>query len=229
MSRKRTMIQPGNTTVSEIRPIRVSGGVRPLDGSRASVPGGGNWVASILVLVMLALLAACSAGGNGSGNATRQQEGSSSTGATAVVPTSSKGAPGKGPQVIVSPTPVPGGRPGSQQIVLADRTLVIVSATRQRAPAAGAALISLVLTVRNTGAKAIMNLPGYFQLTSSGGDVFGYQYNSSDGFYSPIAAHTSRDGLIVFELPAAALNSGLRLLYRPEVAAEVVIAPLKVV
>jgi hypothetical protein len=185
--------------------------------------------ASILALVMLlVLLAACSSSGNGSGQTTRQQGSSTSTGATAVVPTSSSGVPGKGPQVIVSPTPVPGGKPGSQQIVLADRTLIIVSVTRQRASSAGAALISLALTVRATGAKAIKNLPGYFQLVGPEGDAFGYQSNSSDDFYGPIAAHTSRDGLIVFEVPASAAASGLRLLYRPEVATEAVFAPLKV-
>jgi hypothetical protein len=180
-----------------------------------------GWLVHILAVVMLVVLAACSSTGN---------ESSSTTGATTqfVAPTSSEGSPGKGPQVITSPTPLPGGGPGSQQIVLADRTLVIVSVTRQPAPGAGAALISLVLTVRNTSAKAIMNLPGYFQLSSSGGDAFGYQYNSSDNFYSPIAGHTSRDGLIVFEVPAAALKSGLRLHYHPEVATEVVITSLKV-
>ena len=51
------------------------------------------------------------------------------------------------------------------------------------------------------------------------GDTFSYQYNSSDNFYGSIVAHTTRAGTIVFQVPTAA-TSGLRLLYRPEIATE---------
>lgn len=192
-----------------------------------------------IVLFLLALLAACSSGSNTSSNgatgthSTQQQGSIPQVTASAVstpqpvVSKSISGTPGRRPIVITSPTPVSGGKPGSQQIVLADRTLIIISATRQKAASANSTLISLFLTVRNTSAKAIMNLPAYFQLMGSGGDTFGYQYNSSDNFYGTIAAHTNLNGMIVFEVPAAAV-SGLRLLYHPEVATETAIIPLQI-
>ena len=48
-----------------------------------------------------------------------------------VTPKASSGSPGKGPLVISSPTPVPGGKAGSQQIVLGDHTLIINSVSKQ--------------------------------------------------------------------------------------------------
>lgn len=129
--------------------------------------------------------------------------------------------------VIATPTPVPGGKPGSQQVVLADRTLIIYSAAKQNAASANTSLITLNLALQNTSNKTIQNLETYFQLMGAEGDTFGYQPNSSDTFYGPIAAHITRSGFIVFEVPTAAATS-LRLLYRPEIASETAIVPLKI-
>jgi hypothetical protein len=196
------------------------------------VPGG-------VILILFLLLVACGCAGSNSSNestgtGSTQHQGSTLS-ATAVAtitpqlvtPKSFSGSPGKGPVVISSPTPVPGGKPGSQQIVLADRTLIINSVTRQMGVRANSTLISLDLIVRNTSAKAIMNQPAFFQLVGPEGDTFGYQYNSSDNFYGTIAAHTTSSGTIVFQVPTAGA-SGLRLLYRPEIAPETAIILLEI-
>jgi hypothetical protein len=188
------------------------------------VPGG-------MILVLFLLLVACSYAGSNSSNESTGVGSTATAAATItprlVTPKSVRGSPGKGPVVISSPTPVPGGKPGSQQIVLPDRTLIINSVTRQKGVSANSTFISLDLTVRNTSAKAIMNQPAFFQLVGPEGDTFGYQYNSSDNFYGTIAAHTTSSGTIVFQMPAAAA-SGLRLLYRPEIAPETAIILLKI-
>lgn len=193
------------------------------------VPGG-------VILVLVLLLVACSSAGSNksTGTGSTQNHGSTPL-ATAiatitpqlVTPKAARGSPGKGPVVISSPTPVPGGKSGSQQIVLGDRTLIINNVTRQQGASANSTLISLDLIVRDTSNKAIMNQSTFFQLMGPEGDAFGYQYNSSDNFYGTIAAHTTRSGTIVFQLPTAATSS-LRLLYRPEVATETVIILLKI-
>src|SRR5207249_3111887 len=144
-----------------------------------------------------------------------------------VTPKASRGSPGKGPVVISSPTPVPGGKIGSQQIALGDRTLIINSVSKQKGASTNSTLINLDLVIQNTSGKAIMNQATFFQLTGSEGDTFGYQYNSPDNFYGTIAAHTTRNGTIVFQVPTAATSS-LRLLYRPEIATETAIILLKI-
>jgi len=180
-----------------------------------------------VIPVLFSLLVACS--NANTGTSSTQQQGSTLA-ATAVVtitprlvtPKASKGLPGKGPVIITSPTPVPGGRAGSQQIILGDRTLIINSVSKQKGASTNSALINLDLAVKNTSDKAIMNQPTFFQLMGPEGDIFGYQYNSSDNFYGTIAAHTTRSGTIVFQVPTAATSS-LRLLYRPEIATETAI------
>ena len=192
-------------------------------------------VLSGLILVSFLLLVACSSAGSNSsnGNTGTGSQGSrlSATAATItpqlVTPKASSGSPGKGPIVISSPTPVPGGKAGSQQIVLGDRTLIIYSVSKQKGTSTNSTLIDLDLAVQNTSDKAIMNQSTFFQLMGTEGDTFGYQYNSSDNFYGTIAAHTTRSGLIEFEVPAAATSS-LRLLYRPEIAPETAIISLKI-
>ena len=139
----------------------------------------------------------------------------------------STGSGSTGPLVITSPTPVSGGKAGSQQIVLGDRTLIISSVSQQKGADATSTLITLNLIVQNTSNKAIMNLPTYFQLIGPEGDIFGYQYNSSDTFYGNIAAHTARSGAITFQLPLSAATN-LRLLYRPEIATEMTIVALTI-
>ncbi len=191
-----------------------------------------------VILLLFLLLVACNSAGSNNSNtstatgSTRDQRSTPSATAIAtitpqMVTPKASGSPGKGPVVISSPTSVPGGRPGSQQIVLADRTMIINRVTRQNGVSANTTLISLDLSVQNTSAKAIMNQPTFFQLMASEGDTFGYQYNSSDNFYGTIAAHATRSGMIVFQVPTAAA-AGLRLLYRPEIATETAIILLKI-
>ena len=196
------------------------------------VPGG-------VILVLFLWLVACGSTGNDSSNAntgtgsTRDQGSTPSATATTtitpqlVTPKAASGLPGKGLQVISSPTPVPGGKPGSQQIVLGDRTLIINSVSKQQGASSNFTLINLDLAIQNTSNKAIMNRSIFFELVGSEGDTFGYQYNSSDTFYGPIAAHTTRSGTIVFQVPAVA-TSGLRLLYHPEIATETAIILLNI-
>lgn len=143
-----------------------------------------------------------------------------------VTPKSVGGSPGKGPLVVSNPAPLPGGKTGSQQVVLRDRTLVINSVTRHRGASQSSILIDLNLVVRNTSGKAIRNESTFFQLIGPEGDSFGNQANISDNFYRTIGAHSSSSGVIEFEIPAAAASS-LHLLYRPEIATETVLTRLK--
>jgi uncharacterized protein DUF4352 len=186
-----------------------------------------------LLTVFLLLVACSSAGSNNSNSSTERNLTKSSTTASVAItpqlitPKAASGSPGKGPLVISSPTTVPGGKPGTQQIILSDRTLIIYRVTEQNGASSNSTLISLDLTVQNTSHKAIMNLSTFFQLMGPDGDAFGYQYNSSDNFYGPITAYKARSGTIVFQIPKAATSS-LQLLYRPEIAAETVIIRLKI-
>jgi hypothetical protein len=123
--------------------------------------------------------------------------------------------------------PAPGGNANDQQKVLRDRILVLNSVSKQEAVDEHSCLIALALTVRNTSDKPIMNQSAFFQLMSVEGDIFTYQYGSSDHFYDVLSAHSSRDGTVVFQIPTAAA-SHLQLLYRPEVATESVLMLLKV-
>ncbi len=192
-----------------------------------------------VILVMFLLLGACGSAGSESsdgntGTGSTQDQGSTYSAPAAatltpqlITPRSSSGSPGKGPLVISSPTPVPGGKAGSQRIVLGDRTLIINSVSKQKGASPNSTLITLDLVVQNTSAKAIKNQSTFFQLMGPEGDTFGYQYNSSDNFYGIIAADTTRRGSIVFQVPTAAISS-LRLLYRPEIATETAIILLKI-
>jgi hypothetical protein len=187
-----------------------------------------------VILALFLLLVACDSAGNANrGTGSTQDQGSTRPATVVtitpqlVTPKTTHGSSGKGPLVISSPTPVPGGKAGSQQIVLGDRTLIINSASKQPGASADSTLINLNLAVQNTSNKAIMNQSTFYQLMEPEGDIFGYQYNSSDTFYGAIAAHTTRAGMIVFQLPTAATSS-LRLLYRPEIASETAIILLKI-
>ncbi len=198
-----------------------------------------NFVLGGVILVLFLLLVACGYAGSDSSNGnmgtgSTQNQGSTPSAIAAatitphqVTPKASKGTPGKGPVVISSPTPVPGGKAGSQQIVLGDRTLIINSVSKQKGASTNSTLINLDLAVQNTSAKAIQNQSTFFQLIGAEGDTFDYQYNSSDNFYGTIAVHMTRSGTIVFQVPTAATSS-LRLLYRPEIATETAIILLKI-
>lgn len=186
-----------------------------------------RFILSGLCIIALLALAACNSGGENGASA--QRSSSANAGATKtpqlVTPKSSSGKPGQGAQVIATPSPVPGGPKGSQQVVLSDRTLIIYKASKQKSANANSTFVKLDLAITNATEKEIQNLPAFFQLIGLEGDIFSYQYNSTDTFYSPVAAHTTATGSIVFQLPAAAAT-GLNLLYRPEVAHETVIVPL---
>jgi hypothetical protein len=135
--------------------------------------------------------------------------------------------PGHGPVIILTPTPVPGGSVNSQLIGLPDRTLAILNVGKQQASDASSTLISLNLTMQNTGKTSIPNQPSYYQLVGSEGDMFGSQSSASPSFFGTITPHASRGGTIVFQIPSAAV-SGLRLLFRSEIATETVFVQLKI-
>ena len=146
-------------------------------------------------------------------------------GSTAVVatPIQSNGA---APVEVATRTPVPGGSSTSQQMVLKDRILAINTVNRQKGANPDPVAINIAMTIKNTGGRSIQNQAAFFQLVGAGGDFFG-QTNSSDNFYGPIAPHTTRNGTITFQLPAAAAKN-LRLMYRSEVASEALLIPIKV-
>lgn len=194
------------------------------------------------MLLLLFLLAGCGYKDNtstASGNSMNKMitvttyQGSPSSKATSVIVTpkpvrgSSKGASGSGPIVVTSPTPISGSNVSGEQVVLKDRALVISSVSKQNGGNAASSLITLALTVKNTSSKPIMNQSTFFQLMGPEGDTFSYQSNSSDNFYGSVPANSSRSGTVVFQIPSAAAHS-LRLLYRPEIAAETALVLLKV-
>jgi hypothetical protein len=193
------------------------------------------------MLLLLILLAACGYQGDtgtassGSANTmitvTTRQGSSSKTPVVVVTPKvkqgSSKGSSGTSPIVVTSPTPAPGAHANAEQVVLKDRTLIISSVSKQNGTSANTSLITLTLTVQNTSSKAIMNQSTFFQLMGAEGDTFSYQYNSSDNFYGPVSANSSRSGIIVFQIPGAAAHN-LHLLYRPEITTETALILLNV-
>lgn len=127
------------------------------------------------------------------------------------------------PTVAINPTPTP----DSQKVVLKDRTLTIQKVTQQAEVGSGSTVVSLFLTIQNTSSNAIMNQLAFFQLAGPQGDIFGYQYNSSDDFYGSIAAHTTRTGTIIFQVPSTAMT-GLHLMYHPEIGTESAFVLLKI-
>lgn len=133
--------------------------------------------------------------------------------------------PATGPQTILTPTPVVGGGANSQQVVLADRTLIISSESKQNSGTNSTA-VTLVMAVHNTGTKAIQNQASFYELVGTEGDIFGLQSSATASFFGTIASQGSLNGTIVFQVPSAASN-GLRLLFRPEVASETVFVALK--
>jgi hypothetical protein len=137
------------------------------------------------------------------------------------------GTPGHGPQVIASPTPLPGGKAGSQTVALSDRILVINSVTKRPAKQKQSVVIDLNVAVRDTGQKVIRNDSGFYELIDLGGDTFTATARDSGSFYGTIGSQASRSGVIEFQIPAAAA-SGLFLLYRPENGADTVLTRLQV-
>jgi uncharacterized protein DUF4352 len=170
-------------------------------------------VAAVVLLGAVGVLsAACSSSAGHKAQSDPARFGATPT----VIPTSNGGGPGTGPIV---------GSNTSGPIALPDRSVAIVSFTKRFQKRNQAEFVDISLTISNQGQSPISNEPRFFSLVGQGGDVFSYQDNSSDNFYLPIDPHTSRTGLIEFEIPAAAAKS-LQLLYRPDVATDTVIARL---
>jgi Domain of unknown function (DUF4352) len=193
-------------------------------------------IVSVLCVVMMLLLAACNDPTTTSESGTVPPQAKPNTPvpttavtANATVVTSAGNGPNvtppPGPEVISSPTPIPGGSSKSQQVVLQDRTLLITDVSQQKGADPTAVSVILTLTVKNTSSQAIQNQPDFYQLVGAEGDSFGKQSNSSDAFYGPISANSQHSGTIVFQIPSAAI-AGLRLMYRPENPSETVFTPL---
>lgn len=132
---------------------------------------------------------------------------------------------GTGPIIIQSPTPVPGGSAGSQQIGLADRMLVIESVSRQANSATDTTTITVKLMIKNTSDKSIKNLMTSYQLVGAEGDMFGLRPGTNGNFFGTIVSGGTRSGTLAFQqIPDAAIKK-LQLLYRSE-SAQVVFVPL---
>jgi hypothetical protein len=134
--------------------------------------------------------------------------------------------PASGPIVIETPTPAPGGSAHSQLVKLPDRTLTIQNVSEQPG-GSNSTNVTLVLSISNTGTKAIPNEATYYQLVGMEGDIFGLQSSVTSGFYGTVATHSSHNGTIIFQVPSAA-SKGLRLLFRSEIATETVFVQLGV-
>ncbi len=179
-----------------------------------------------IILAVLLLLAGCDSTSASSGsNASTSASSAATTTPQVVRPKSTSGSAGQGP-VIATSVPTSGDPAGSQKVTLHDRTLIIYSALKEKSASTTSVYINLNVAIRNISAKTIKNQPAFFQLTGADGDIFAYQYNSSDNFYGSIAPRATHTGHIVFQLPAAAASK-LSLLYRPEIAAETTIVQLK--
>lgn len=137
--------------------------------------------------------------------------------------------PGVGPTVIQAPSPIVGGSTTthSQQIVLTSRVLFITDVHRATDVVNDTVAIRLTMTLKNTGARAIVNMPSYFSLFGAEGDAFGLTSSSTNPFFGPINANSSRSGTVVFQVPLGAAKT-LRLFYRSEVAHEAVFVPIAV-
>src|SRR5258708_2760989 len=190
-------------------------------------------------ILLVLTLAACGNSAGATGNTatpttTPRNEVSTNPTVAQTTPTAPHGAtstpaistPSHGPMVILTPTPVPGGSVNSQLITLPDRTLAILNVSKQQASDANSTLISLNLTMQNTSKTSIPNQPSYYPLVGSEGDMFGSQSSASPSFFGTITSHASRSGTIVFQIPSAAV-SGLRLLFRSEIATETVFVQIK--
>jgi len=112
-------------------------------------------------------------------------------------------------------------------VTLPDRTLIINNVSKQSGSGAGSTTIVLIMTIKNTSAKSIMNEASFFQLIGAEGDTFGLQSNAATNFFGTIASQSSRNGTITFQIPTAAID-GLRLLYRSEITTETVFVSLNV-
>ena len=186
-----------------------------------------RYIALCTIALCLCILSACSSGGTTTSEATAIPKATSGPGGTAIAVTSVASTPGVGPTVILSPTPVPGGGAHSQQVVLADRTLIINNVSKGAGSDANSTAIRMTMTMKNTSAKAITNQPSYFSLFGTEGDVFGLAANTTGSFFGSIDVNSSRSGTVVFQVPTGAAKA-LKLFYRSDVANETVFIPFNV-
>ncbi len=199
-----------------------------------TIPHVQRYIALCAIVLCLCVLGACSSGNTTSSEATptqqvkpTQQATVATTSSTVVAVTSVPSTPGVGPTVILSPTPVAGGGAHSQQVVLADRTLIIHNVSKGTGSDPNSIAISMSMTMKNTSAKAITNQPSYFSLFGTEGDVFGLASNTTGSFFGSIDANSSRSGTVVFQVPTGAAKT-LKLFYRSDVANETVFVPFNV-
>lgn len=178
-----------------------------------------RYMSLCIMAFCLCLLSACSSGDPAASGPTSKA--TTGSGSTAVAVTSVPSTPGVGPTVILSPTPVIGGGAHSQQVVLADRTLIINDVSKAAGTDASSTAIRMMMTLKNTSSKAITNQSSYFSLFGTEGDVFGLPSNTTGSFFGTIDANSSRSGTVVFQVPTGAAKT-LKLFYRSEVANETV-------
>ncbi len=191
------------------------------------VPHVQRYIALCTIALCLCILSACNSGDTTSSGTTPTPKATSAVSSTTIAVTSIASTPGVGPTVILSPTPVPGGGAHSQQIILADRTLIINNISKGTGSDANSTAITMTMTMKNTSAKAITNQPTYFSLFGTEGDVFGLAANTTGSFFGSIDANSSRSGTVVFQVPTGAAKA-LKLFYRSNVANESVFVPFSV-
>ncbi len=198
------------------------------------IPHVQRYIALCTFALCLCILSACSSGNattTSGSEATATPKATTGPSSTAVVVTAAvtsvASTPGVGPTVILSPTPVPGGGVHSQQVVLADRTLIINDISKGVGSDANSTAIHMTMTMKNTSAKAITNQPSYFSLFGTEGDVFGLPANTTGSFFGSIVANSSRSGTVVFQVPTGAAKT-LKLFYRSNVANETVFVPFNI-
>jgi hypothetical protein len=147
--------------------------------------------------------------------------------ARVIRPKSLGGSPGTGPLVVPAPTKTPGGKPGTQEVVLGDRTLTVNHVSEQAGPDPKSAFVDVTMTLQNNGDPGIVNQSTAYELIGPDGDIFGYRSPDSGPFFGTVAGHAIRNGVVEFEVPKAA-TSGLSLIYRPGPKAQPAILTLKV-
>ena len=196
---------------------------------RASIQ---RYITLCTLTLCLCILVGCSSNnstpsGSATSGSTTTPKATTGTGSTAVPVTALPSTPGTGPLVILSPTPVAGGGAHSQQVVLADRTLIISNVSKSTGANADSLAINMTMTLKNTSTKAIPNQPSYFSLFGTEGDVFGLTSNTTGSFFGSIDANGSRSGTVVFQVPVGAAKA-LKLFYRSNVPSESVFVPFTV-
>ena len=183
-------------------------------------------IALCAVVLCLYVLSACGSS-DASTSTTTPTANAPSGGNTVVAVTSVASTPGIGPTVILSPTLIPGGGIHSQQVVLSDRTLIINDVSKSAGSDANSTAISMSMTMKNTGTKAITNSPDFYSLFGTEGDAFGLSAKTTGSFFGSIEANSSRNGTVVFQVPTGAAKS-LKLFFRSNVANESVFIPFTV-